>query len=328
MAPTTTTWLPRLRGKMLLLAGLLLAADAFPAVLYPNVGTSAAVAKTDWYRQCLRVKPLQAPARDRPPIGNLERCDAAELYYDTRNMESPGNADWRKVRECAFRTNDTAVLMMLYANGSGVQPNLNLATKYACSIESDANEMRSRLAHLRRMSAGDQFDLCDDISSSEMHGYCANVRERLQEKRRGGRIAVLAKTWSKKEQVGFELVTKAAHDFAQHRADYETDQSAAIRRTMQVEATSGELDQFVRDLQDFEGGKLPRFSEAEFRTLEDKMNETYRRFMAAPPSGGSYLGTIRKAGVEKTQHVWLAFRDAMELFGSMKYPQADRKSVV
>ena len=35
----------------------------------------------------------------------------------------------------------------------------------------------------------------------------------------------------------------------------------------------------------------------------------------------SYLGTIRKTGVEKAQRAWLAYRDAMELYGSIRHPQ-------
>lgn len=312
------------RASLLMFAGFLLAGNAGAAVLYPNLTVGAKnLAKSDWYRQCLSVKPQQAPARDRPVGGNLERCDAAELYYDTQNKEAPGESDWQKVRDCAFRTNNNAVLMMLYANGVGVSPNLSLATKYACSVESHPNEMRARLAHLKRKAgSSEQFDLCDDISSGQMHGYCASIRERQQEKRRGDQIAVLAKGWSEKEQLGFELARKAAHDFAQHRSEYETDLSGNAKKTMQVEVAAAELEQFVRDIQNFETGKVPTYSEAEFRALEEKLNQTYQQFMATRPSGSSYLGTIRKSGVEKTQHAWLAFRDAMELFGSVKYPSA------
>jgi uncharacterized protein YecT (DUF1311 family) len=89
---------------------------------------------------------------------------------------------------------------------------------------------------------------------------------------------------------------------------------------MQVEASANELDQFATDIEAFESGKLPHFSEAEFKVLDDKMNQVYQRFMATPLSDASYLGTIRKAAVERTQHAWLAYRDAMELFASVRYP--------
>jgi uncharacterized protein YecT (DUF1311 family) len=307
----------------LLLAGLLLATDAFAAVLYPRAAVGAADKKADWYRQCLRVKGEKAPLRDLPRASDPARCDAADLYYDTRNLDTPSDTDWQRVRDCAFRNNAGDVLMMLYANGTGVAANLNLATRFACSLDSSASEMRARVAHLQRRARGSDdgpFDLCDDVSSGNMHGYCAGVRERQRDRQRTEQLASVVQTWTGKEQLGFEMVNKAAHYFAQHRADYETDLSANSKRVLQVEAAAAELDQFTKDIHDFEGGKLPRFTEAEFRVLDDKMNDVYRHFLATPVTQVSYLGTIRKAGVDKTQHAWLAYRDAMELFVSMKYP--------
>lgn len=311
------------RGKRyLLLAGLLLACNGLAAA-YPNVSAKGAVHKGDWYGQCLRVKALHAPARDLPHGGSFERCAASDLYYDTLNMEAPTGADWQKVRECAFRTNDNGVLMMLYANGRGVAKNLALAARYACSLESSPAELKARLAHLRRTAAGGQagaFDQCDDSNSVNMQGSCAAFRERQRDVQRSARLAAIARTWSAKEQLDFEIVSKALHDFAQHRSAYETDLGGNARLAMQVEASAGELDQFARDIEDFESGKRPHFSEAEFQVLDEKMNRIYRHFLATPVTEASYLGTIRKAAVERTQHAWLAYRDAMELFASVRYP--------
>jgi uncharacterized protein YecT (DUF1311 family) len=309
----------------LLLAGLALAANGFAAVMYPGAAVGAKEKNADWYRQCLRVKSLKLPASDLPRASDPAHCDAADLYYDTRNMDAPSDSDWQKVRECAIRTNASDVLMMLYANGAGVSTNLALATRYACSLDSAPAEMKARVTHLQRRARGEDpgsFDLCDDISSGTMHGYCAAVRERQRDRQRAEQLSVVAKTWTGKQQLGFEMVVKAAHYFAQHRADYETDLGSKSKRVLQLEATAAELDQFTRDIQDFESGKLPQFSEAEFRVLDDKMNEVYRQFMGTRVTAASYLGTIRKSGVEKTQHAWLAYRDAMELFASTKYPSA------
>jgi uncharacterized protein YecT (DUF1311 family) len=314
----------------LLLAGLVFAGNALAAVLYPGAAVALKERKADWYRQCLRVKPLKVPARDLPRSSDPARCDAADLYYDTRNMDSPAESDWQKVRECAFRTNANDVLMMLYANGDGVSTNLNLATRYACSLESAPAEMKARVTHLQRRARGEDpgtFDLCDDISSGTMHGYCAAVRERQRDRQRAEQLAVVAKTWTGKQQLGFELVVKAAHYFAHHRADYETDLSGNSKRVLQLESTAAELDQFTKDIQAFESGKLAQFSEAEFRVLDDKMNEVYQQFMGTRVTQASYLGSIRKSGVEKTQHAWLAYRDAMELFASTKYPSAPASGV-
>jgi uncharacterized protein YecT (DUF1311 family) len=312
-------------GLIPLLAGLLLASQPAPAAPYPNVAGAASALKTnEWYQQCLRAAGQKPPAQDLARVRSVDRCDAAELYYDTRNQPASGERDWQKVRECAYQTNDAGVLMMLYANGEGVAPNLNLATKYACSIDSPAAEMKGRLAHLRRKAAGGAgaFDLCDDVTSGERLGLCAALRERQREQQRTAQAAAATRHWSQKEQLGFDIASKALRYFAQSRYDHETDLSGNTKRTLQVDTMAAELDQFLNDLADFESGKVPRFSEAEFQSLDDKLQQTYRQFMAARPAAASYLGTIRKTGVEKTQRAWLAYRDAMELFGALKYPAA------
>jgi uncharacterized protein YecT (DUF1311 family) len=311
-------------GLISLLSGALFAQPG-SAAPYPNVGGAPRGLKsTEWYQQCLRVAGHKPPAQALARAGSAEHCDATELYYDTRSQSST-ERDWQKVRECAHQTNAAAVLMMLYANGEGVAPNLNLATRYACSIDSPAAEMKGRLAHLRRKAAGSagSFDLCDDVTSGERLGMCSGMRERQREKQRSAQIAATTRHWSEKEQLGFEIASKALRYFAQSRFDHETDLSGEAKRTLQVDAMAAELDQFVNDLADFESGRIPRFSEAEYQSLDNKLQQTYRQFMAAIPAAASYLGTIRKTGVEKTQRAWLAYRDAMELFGALKYPGAD-----
>jgi uncharacterized protein YecT (DUF1311 family) len=128
------------------------------------------------------------------------------------------------------------------------------------------------------------------------------------------------KGWTTKEQLGFDMAAKAVHHFAQHRYEHETDLSGPMRDALQVDNISAELDRFAIDVEDFERGKLPQFSEAEFKVLDLKMIEVYNQFMRNSPGPNSYLGTIRKSGVEQTQRAWLAYRDAMELYGSIRYP--------
>jgi len=304
--------------------GFLLACNAC-AALYPNVygaPKEEVLRKSDWYRQCLRVQAYKPPPKDLVRRG-AERCDAAKLYYDTQNKADATDIDWAKVRACALRTNASGVLMMLYANGAGVMPNLNVAMKYACSIKSPVAEIKSRVAHVqRKMNGADSspIDVCDDVATGEARDHCASNRERHQEKSRNKQLAALVQTWTPKEQLGFEMASKAAHYFAQHRSDFETGQSGGAKRALQLETMRAEQDRFVHDIQDVESGKAPAFSEAEFASIEEKLNQTYQRFMQRQPANASSPGTVRKSSVERTQHAWLAYRDAMELFGSIKYP--------
>ncbi|QNA87441.1 DUF1311 domain-containing protein [Massilia sp. Dwa41.01b] len=307
------------------LASLL--ADPALAAPYPNVyGAPPEVMRgADWYRQCMRVRALSMP-REHAPRGQADgkRCDAASLYYDTLNMPEPGKADWERVHACAARTNANGVLMMLYANGVAMTPRFDLALKYACSIQSPVDEMKSRVQHLRRRASGEDgapLDVCDDVASADSRGHCAAMRERQRDKSRGAQLAALSRNWNAKEQLGLEMATKAVHYFAQHRVDYETDSSSGATRSLQLDAQAAELDMFAADVLAAEAGKLQRFSEAEFASLDEKMNATYRQFMLTRPAGNSYLGSIRKTGVEKTHRAWLAYRDAFELFGSIRHPQ-------
>jgi uncharacterized protein YecT (DUF1311 family) len=307
-----------------LLAGLL--GSTVQAAPYPNVyGAPPEVLRsTDWYRQCLRVK-NEKPVRPLPDIktGEKGRCDPAALYYDTLNLPDASKADWQRVHACAARTESHGVLMMLYANGAGMTPQFDLALRHACSIQSPVDEMRSRVQHLRRRASGadrEPIDVCDD-AAADMRGQCAAMRERQRDKSRSSELAALTRGWNGKEQLGLEMASKAVHYFAQHRVDYETDAGSSATRSLQLDVQAAELDQFAADILDAEGGKAPRFSEAEFASLDDKMNAVYRQFMLNRPASTSYLGTIRKVGVEKTQRAWLAYRDAMELFGSIRHPQ-------
>lgn len=307
------------------LSGALLASTPGQAAPYPNLpGTAREHKGAEWYRQCLRVAAHKPPAQDLARLPGAEPCNATELYYDTRNAPAAAEHDWQKVRQCAHQSSNAAVLMMLYANGEGVAPNPQLAIKYACSIDSPAAEMKGRLAHLRRKAAGSggAVDLCDDVTGGDRLGMCAALRERQREKLRAAQMAGATRHWSEKEQLGVDIASKALRYFAQSRYEHETDLSGTTRRTLQVDVMAAELDQFVNDLAEFESGKVPRFSEAEYQSLDDKLQQTYRQFMTARPAAASYLGTIRKTGVEKTQRAWLAYRDAMELFGAIRYPAA------
>lgn len=308
------------RVPLLLLSLALLASQA-QAAPYPNLGSARKDrANAGWPLQCQQVRYQRPPADDLPRAKGSSRCDATRLYYETLAMDAPGDGDWQAVRECAFRNNDNAVLMMLYANGYGVAPNLGLAMKFACSTDSSPAELKNRLARLAQRSAREPFDQCDNITSGPKMDLCAQVRERQGERLRSGDLAGFVKGWTPKEQQGYEMVRQAARFFAQHRRDFETDLGGPARARLQADASAAEYDRFASDIEDFEQGKVPRYSEAEFAALEQKMNQVYERLMQAQPGPNSYLGTIKKSGIEKTQRAWLAYRDSMELFGSIKYP--------
>jgi uncharacterized protein YecT (DUF1311 family) len=293
---------------------------------YPNLGGEIRE-KSEWYQQCLRVRAKEPPVRDVAPASEmaaLKGCDAGDLYYDTKSMSAPTSADWRKVRSCAFATKDTTVLTMLYANGSGVAKDLKLATKYACSTSSAIAEMAGRVENLGgRMSAGQHkdFDFCEDITSGYMQGMCAGIYERQQEKGREVRLTALVKNWPGKDQATFKTLRNALIAFAEHRGRDETDASGSARGAQATEASAAELDRFMMDIKNFEAGKLPAFTSAEFDKLDQRLNTVYQTFMRVPNLSETMIGTIKQVDVKKTQRAWLVYRDAMVAFGAARYPK-------
>ena len=308
--------LPRLAPTAVLLT-LLLPAPATPAAPYPNLSAALGAAQRNgsWYRRCMEVRRAAAPAAE--GMAATPPCDAMALYDAA--LDAGGSADWQRVRACALQPPQPAVLMMLYANGDGVATDLALATKFACSIESSPAEMLARVERLRRLRPPARLDVCSDAGSAAGLATCAARQERRRDAARSATLSLLSRQWSTKAQAALSVAAAAARAFAERRAEDETDHAGA-GGALQTETLASELERFTSDIADFDKGRLPRGTEAEYRVLEAEMDAAYQRFLHTPPAPDAYLGGIRKSGVERTQRAFLAYRDAMEMLGSVRYP--------
>lgn len=316
--------------RMVAAAGLLPALAGAQAD-YPNTSAMGSMADPNlaWYRQCLRVQPLEPATRELPAssaVHALRQCGAEDLYYDTRERAGATPAEWEHVRHCAYAESNATVLMMLYANGYGVSRNIDLAVKYACSLPAAPAEMDGRVAHLNARAQHHEatpFDQCDDITSGFMGGQCAAIQDRLDSKVRSAKLATLMKGWQPSQQAAAARLQQALEAFAARRASDETDMSGTLRGALAIEAHGVELDLFAHDVQDAEQGKLPRYSEQQFQQLDKKLNQVYQRVMQQPErDGGPGLGygTVTKEGVKNTQRAWLVYRDAWVALGAARYP--------
>ena len=301
---------------------------------YPNTGGMRGDADKDWHKLCISVKDAQPPKSDLPSAQNisaLNGCVPTDLYYEAKRKIATNNADWEKVKDCAFEKNDRNVLMMLYANGFGVSKKVNLATKYACEIGGAPAEVEGRIWHLARMSDGRDdrtFDLCDDITSGYMQGICTSFEERQNARERNGRLAEITENWPQFQKEAFLSLQNALRSFAKHVSDEETDSSGSGRAAFMIEAEAAEIAFFVDDLSDFEYGNMPRFTSRQFKEYDKTLNQLYRKIMQSESMTGSRLGytTITKVGVKNTQRAWLKYRDAWVAFGHIKYPSVAPQS--
>ncbi|MBS1189758.1 MAG: hypothetical protein H6R10_1550 [Rhodocyclaceae bacterium] len=321
-------WLP------LLLAGAIsLATGGALAAGYPNTSNFGRPPDkaAPWYRQCMKARDAQSPRRDiRPPkAADCEDLnETLDLYYDTLgdSRSGAGKANWPEVVACAHAQRNETALMMLYANGFGVARNIPLAIRYACSIGGAEAEVTGRVEHLAALSPKEAFDVCDDVTSGLMQGFCAAVAERQSDRDRTRRLARLLRNMPAAQQPAFDRLEKAAEAFAQARGELETDAMGTARAAMAIAASGTESDLFVQDLERFEKGDLPRFTKAQFDQLDRALNQVFRKIMQAKTAaGGDTLGfsTIGKADVRSAQKLWLKYRDAWVAFGRLRYPAVE-----
>src|SRR5471032_2984865 len=168
------------RLAILAAVSLLTSSAALAADSYPNTNFGAPFSNDEsWYRQCMRVADLGVPQASGSAAPSPQ-CDASALYYSKLNQVATPPAEWQTVRACASAKADSAVLMMLYANGFGVPRDVDLALHYACQLEAAKAEMEARVAHLAAARGIDRpfaqpFDQCDDITSGYMEAVCAAI---------------------------------------------------------------------------------------------------------------------------------------------------------
>lgn len=305
-------------------ACLALQAQAVLPAIYPNTSAMGVghAESTAWYGACMKVAKAAPPAADLPSpstVAGLAQCQATDLYYDTRAMAAPSLEDWRKVRHCAVVQGDSAVLMMLYQNGSGVQKNPPLALKYACSMDAAPAEMSGRVDHLQKIQAGGNIDQCDDITSGYMMGVCSAIEARQKQRVRSAGSGKTAQAWPAAVQASYKKLEAATGNFADARAGKETDLSGTARAAISISVRTAELELLVQDIKQYEAGKLPpAATPAQAQAQDRELNLLYGKLMKQPKP--DYAGAVEKEGIRDTQRLWLKYRDAWIAFGAVRYP--------
>ena len=328
------------RSRAFLLASLLL---PFGAPLhavplqtgYPNASNFGVVPdpRAAWYQQCLRVQQHQPPARDLLAIGKGKACHASKLYYDKLNQASTSQGEWDQVRHCAQASNDTAVLMMLYANGIGVAQDADLAIKYACSGEAAMPEMEARVAHLANLQGSKRrFDQCDDISSGRMGAVCASIAQDQAGKVRSAFLARLRGALTAPQQASFDALVKATNAFAHARGTDEADMTGTAGTQMGIDAEGREQEWLREHLAAFEKGQFKLPAAEECALADAELNRAYAQVMQSPETDPDHrarlhYSTVEKSGVRATQRAWLAYRDAWVRFAAQRYPAIDQVSL-
>lgn len=308
---------------------------AAAAVLLAAAATSAVAEDSLSNPACAALEKIAIPAADQPDAAARERlagCDSESLYY--ADGARPNHAD---ARLCAYLERDkgdelvfggSAVLMMIYANGQGVARNIPLAKRFACAVQGAPAELDGRLAHLDEMAKAaakpEVFDLCDDITSGYMMGFCASRGADKAKVDRDQRIAAVSKSWSSADRAAFAKLRAAADAYFDAVVEGEVDMSGTARGAMAVGAREDLENKLLESLSAFERGELPKDDAAQLAAADKALNASYAVAMkAAKPIEGetfSNLGSVNPEGIRSAERAWIRYRDAWVVFGAHKYP--------
>lgn len=283
--------------------------------------------QTDWEQICKQAKKLELPAQDIPDaaiLADLKDCNSETLYYGIGQV-----ADYQKAKACAYKElgkeespfQGNAILMMIYANAKGVSRDYDTAIKLACTIDGAPAETEGRIAHLQQLKqqgpGKTEFDLCDDITSGMMMGFCENHHESVEEAGRTDKLSNLTQAWGDNEKKALEILEKVADRFFEIRSTNEIDQSGTARAAMVTAEEATLKNEFLTSLSNFEKRQLPRFTNQQFIEADAKLNAVYKKVLALKKPE---WGTVKKDDIKNTQREWLKFRDAWVTFGKVKYP--------
>jgi uncharacterized protein YecT (DUF1311 family) len=329
--------------KILIAIGLAAAAAAGAAQSWDWSTANDEISSSPEYASskalCRQLRGHEPPAVDAPSpaaAAALKGCSSEALYYGIGMRADPVKArqcaflEMRETRDDSFFSGRT-MLMTIYANGVGARRDLDTAIHLACGVEGAPMESHGRVRHLAELKAkgwsGNDFHVCDDITSGYAMGFCAGHDADIAGAKRDAQLAAIVARWSPTERQAFEPLRKAHSAFVEAHGSGEIDLSGTARGAMVVGAEEMLRDQFLALIRSLEDGKAPHFSAAEYRAADTALNAGYRSFLASDAVGGDYPGGVSRQGVRDAQRAWLRYRDAFLAFAAVRYPKVPKDSL-
>lgn len=274
---------------------------------------------------CKSVEKYSIPAQDLPDDAvrtSLKDCKSVDLYYGFE-----GEPDYMKARKCALINHDDDVLSMIYANGKGVPSDLNVAMHYACRIDAAPAEMEGRVLHLKKMkedkTAKEPFDMCDDVTSGHMMGWCASIDQSLAETKQKKMLDDLIKNWTSSEHQAFQKLQEASGVYFNARKVNEIDHSGTGAAAFEIVEEMALNKRFITDLKKWNQCKLPGFTAQQFQEVDNQLNQIYTK---AFKNQTSEFSTITQDGIKNTEKAWINYRDSWVMFGHIKCPTVPAES--
>lgn len=226
-----------------------------------------------------------------------------------------------------------SILMMIYANGFGVEKNIDLSVRLAeFYVNGSASEMDERIQHIKKMNNlfHGVFDVCDDVpvdSGSKNNCYDQHkfdyylwnlVPKEIQNK------LPSRKEWPQEEINSFDDLGRMANAYFSKRIMYELDDSGTDQSDIQTDETHELENDFLEILALLETGKLPVYSATDCLKSGSDLNQTYFKLLKIKDF---HLGSVNSTGIRVVQRRWLAYCDAWVQLAALRYPNVSSDSL-
>lgn len=135
--------------------------------------------------------------------------------------------------------------------------------------------------------------------------------------------------WNPVEQNAYSELKQAADEFFDSSSRNEVDLSGTGRAAFEIEAKATLEENFARSLEEFEAGKLPRYTASDLSKAENALESMYEDLQSGTPrqpGTGATVGTVTPEGIRLTQSAWLKYREAWVRFGKVRYPTVTAES--
>lgn len=220
----------------------------------------------------------------------------------------------------------SAMLATLYANGEGVEQNKPLALRFAC----EANLAHEGIDELQKLPAAPlpashKFNYCEYAMSTPEMNLCTAYGVEIAEQERKDEFNRLSTGWTQAQKDSFVQLQKAAEEYVRARGMGEVYQGGTIRTVRTFGAEERLRSKFLEAVKEFESGRLPKGTAAEYRNADSDLNDTYRQALAlaAKQDPETDDGDIHPEGIRQAERAWITYRDAWVAFAKVRYPQTD-----
>ena len=237
-------------------------------------------------------------------------------------------ADFQPKYTVASLFGGPAMLAVLYANGEGVAQNKPLALRFGCEAglnENGLNDIDALPSNPVR--TGKKFIYCGEAFTTFEMNFCAEYEAEIAAQRRDDVLETFSSRWPKEHQAAFKLLQQANEDYVLSLGKDETYLGGTIRNLRVDNVEEQQRDRFLAAVKTFEGGHLPNGTASDWAKGDAELNLMYRKVIAAakvPKEADD--GAIQPEGIQRTERVWLKYRDAWVTFAKLHYPSTDPSS--